>query len=171
MFSQELKIPRQRVAVLIGKNGETKRLIARKTKTNISVNKEGEVIIFSEDNVNSFNAVPIVTAVGRGFNPEIALTLLDENFMFEIISIKDFSRNEKDMERIRSRVIGTNGKARTILEKMTNTSLSVYGKTIGIIGKIEDVDLAKRAIEKLLGGAPHGNVYKFIELQKKESLA
>ena len=171
MFSQELKIPKKRVAVLIGKKGETKRLLARKTKTKISVSKEGDVIISSENNVNSFNTVPIVTAVGRGFNPEIALLLLDENFIFELISIKDFSRNEKDMERIRSRVIGTNGKAREMLEKMTNVSISIYGKTIGIIGKLENVDLARRAIEKLLGGAPHGNVYKFIELQKNDSLS
>ena len=170
MFSQELKIPQKRVAVLIGKKGETKRLLARKTKTKIQVSKEGDVLISSEENVDSFNAVPIITAVGRGFNPEVALMLLDEKFTFELIQIKDFAKNDKDIIRLRSRVIGTNGKARMMLEKLTNVIISVYGKTVALIGKIEDISLAKRAIEKLLKGAPHGNVYKYIELQKKSEL-
>lgn len=170
MFSQELKIPQKRVAVLIGKKGETKKLLARKTKTKIQVSKEGNVLISSEKNIDCFNAIPIITAVGRGFNPEVALMLLDENFTFELIQIKEFAKNEKDLIRLRSRTIGTNGKARIMLEKLTNVLISVYGKTIALIGKIEDISLAKRAIEKLLKGAPHGNVYKYIELQKKKEL-
>jgi len=170
MYSQELKIPQKRIAVLIGKKGETKKLLERKTKTNIHVTKEGEVTITSEDNIHSFNAQPIISAIARGFNPEVALMLLDESFGFELVSIKQFSRNEKDLLRIRSRIIGTNGKARKMLETLTETFISVYGKTVAIIGKAEKIDLAKRAIEKLLGGAPHGNVYQFIEIQKKSDL-
>ena len=170
MYSQELKIPLKRIAVLIGKKGETKKLLERKTKTNIHVTKEGEVTITSEDNIHSFNAQPIISAIARGFNPEVALMLLDESFGFELVSIKQFSRNEKDLLRIRSRIIGTNGKARKMLETLTETFISVYGKTVAIIGKAEKIDLAKRAIEKLLGGAPHGNVYQFIEIQKKSDL-
>ncbi len=170
MYSQELKIPQKRIAVLIGKKGETKKLLERKTKTNIHVTKEGEVTITSEDNIHSFNAQPIISAIARGFNPEVALMLLDESFGFELVSIKQFSRNEKDLLRIRSRIIGTNGKARKMLETLTETFISVYGKTVAIIGKTEKIDLAKRAIEKLLGGAPHGNVYQFIEMQKKSDL-
>ena len=170
MFSQELKIPQKRVAVLIGKKGETKRLLARKTKTKIQVSKEGNVLVSSEENINCFNAIPIITAVGRGFNPEVALMLLDEKFTFELIQIKEFAKNDKDIIRLRSRIIGTNGKARMMLEKLTNVLVSVYGKTVALIGKIEDISLAQRAIEKLLKGAPHGNVYKYIELQKKDEL-
>ncbi|MBT3262037.1 RNA-processing protein [Candidatus Woesearchaeota archaeon] len=170
MYSQEIKIPQKRIAVLIGKKGETKKLLERKTKTTIHVTKEGEVTITSEDNINSFNAQPIVTAIARGFNPDIALMLLDESFGFELISIKQFSRNDKDLLRIRSRIIGTDGTARKMLETLTETFISVYGKTVAIIGKTENIDLSKRAIEKLLGGAPHGNVYQFIEMQKKSDL-
>ena len=112
----------------------------------------------------------MIQAIGRGFNPEVALTLLDESFSFELISLKDFSRNEKDAARIRARIIGKEGKARLMLEKLTETFISVQGKTIGVIGKLESADIAKRAIEKLLSGAPHGNVYKFIEQQKRQNL-
>ncbi len=170
MFTQELKIPQERVAILIGKKGQTKRLLARKTKTKIEVTKEGIVLISSEENINCFDALPLITAVGRGFNPEVALMLLDERFSFELIQIKDFAKNDSDLIRLRSRTIGTNGKARLMLEKLTGVFISVYGKTVALIGKIEDNDLARRAIEKLLKGAPHGNVYKYIEIQKREAL-
>ncbi|MDP3917016.1 MAG: KH domain-containing protein [Nanoarchaeota archaeon] len=168
IFSQELKIPQKRVAVLIGTKGVTKKLLERKTKTKIGISKLGDVVISSNENINCFNAVPIITAVGRGFNPEIALLLLDENFIFEMISMKDYARNEKDMARMRSRIIGSGGKARQMFETLTGTSISVYGKTVAIIGNLEKVILAKKAIQKLLKGSPHGNVYKYIEREQKK---
>ena len=141
MFEQEIKIPKKRVAVLIGKKGQIKKLIERKTKTKILISKEGEVKISSDENINIFNTSPIILAIARGFNPDIALMLLDENFCLEMIQLKEISRSEKDQIRIRSRVIGREGKARVMLEKLTNTFISFYGKTISIIGKIEDVAL------------------------------
>ena len=51
---------------------------------------------------------------------------------------------------------------------MTNTSICVYGKTVGIIGKQENTSLAEHAIINLLQGSKHGNVYAFIEKQKKK---
>jgi ribosomal RNA assembly protein len=170
MFEESIKIPKPRVAVLIGKKGEIKKLIARKTKTRLKVSKEGEVIIFSEENINIFNVLPIIQAIARGFNPDIALTLLDENICLEVISLKEFLKTEKAIIRIRSRIIGRNGRARIVFEKLSNTFVSVYGKTVAIIGKIEDAALAKRAMIKLIQGAPHGNVYNYIGLQTKKSL-
>lgn len=167
MFSSELKIPRERVAILIGKKGVTKKTIERRTRTRITVNKDGEVLIEGEDSLDTFNTGPVVKAIGRGFNPDIALMLLNEEFRLEIINIQDFTKkSKKKFIRIKARLIGTQGKARKVLEKLTMTDISVYGKTVCIIGKIEDVMLAKIGVEKLLKGAPHGNVYKFIELQK-----
>ena len=93
--------------------------------------------------------------------------LLNEEYRLEIINIQDFTKkSKKKFVRIKARLIGKQGKARKVLEKLTMTDISVYGKTVCIIGKIEDVMLAKIGVEKLLKGAPHGNVYKFIELQK-----
>ncbi|MEK6936900.1 MAG: KH domain-containing protein [Nanoarchaeota archaeon] len=158
-----VRIPKERVAVLIGKKGATKRLIERNTKTKLTVDKEGTVVINGES-IEEFEASSIVKAIGRGFNPEIALTLLNEENCMEIISIKDFAgKSEKKFYRTKSRLIGTKGKAREVIEKLTETRLSIYGKTVAIIGKIENVSIAKRGTEILLRGAPHGNAYKYIE--------
>ena len=61
--------------------------------------------------------------------------------------------------RIRSRLIGTGGKAKRNVERLTNTRITIYGKTISIIGNYEDIDRAREAIGKLMSGSPHGNVY------------
>ena len=41
-YQYELKIPKERIAVLIGKKGETKRVIERTTKTKLKVSRNGK---------------------------------------------------------------------------------------------------------------------------------
>ncbi|MBI1972920.1 RNA-processing protein [Candidatus Woesearchaeota archaeon] len=168
MYQEELKIPKERVAVLIGKKGETKRTIEKRTKTKIKISRDGDVKITAEESVNTFIAAPIVKAIGRGFNPEIAALLTRDNFHLELIDLRDFAKDSKaKLQRIRSRLIGTGGKARKMLEQLTNTYIVVQGRTAAIIGAVEEVHIARQAIEKLLGGAPHSNVYQFIEAQMR----
>ncbi len=73
-FVYELKIPKERVAVLIGKEGSVKEDIESSTKTKIKVDsKEGDVFISGEDGLGMYNAKEVIIAVGRGINPETAL--------------------------------------------------------------------------------------------------
>ena len=172
MDTQEIKIPLDRIAVLIGKNGEVKKHIEEKMHVQLSIeSEEGDVVVTGEDSVNVFETMHFVKAVARGFNPELAQLLFDESYSFDLISISDFSgKSKKTMMRLKGRVIGQEGKARKMIESMTETSISVYGKTIGIIGKIEDVAMSRQAVEMLLEGAPHGNVYKWLEDKRRESI-
>lgn len=165
---EEVKIPKERIAVLIGEKGATKRNIQRRTRVKITVNtKEEEVSLDGENSLDVFLAMQIVKAIGRGVNPDIALNLINENFQMEILNLKDFSGpSKKNQDRIRARAIGTGGKARLTLEHLTNTNICIYGKTIVIIGAFDGVSIARRAVEKLLKGAPHSNVYRWIEKQK-----
>ncbi len=160
----EIKIPKARVAVLLGVNGKTKRKIEERTSTKLKVNsKEGEVEISGEP-LEVYQAEPILKAIARGFNPDIALSLRHEENCFELIDIKHYSGNSKNkLSRMKSRLIGTKGKCRITIEQIADVKLSVYGKTVGIIGKIENVHLARIAILDILKGAPHGPVYKKLE--------
>ena len=164
---QELKIPKERIAVLIGTKSEIKSKIQKITKTTINVDsQEGDVLI-EGDSLNVYTATLIIKAIARGFNPDIALLLRNDKFALEIITITDFSgKSKKKLDRLKGRVIGTRGKSRNTLEKLTNTNISVYGKTIAIIGLIEDISISREAVEKLLQGSAHSNVYNFIEKQK-----
>ena|SRR3989338_2805666 len=168
-YSYELKIPMERVAVLVGKDGETKREIEEATGSSLEISKEGDVIITGEDGLKLYTTKEIVHAVGRGFNPKVALGLLKTDYAFEIIDMSDITgKNKNTMQRLKGRVIGKGGKSREEIERLTDTHVTVYGKTVGIIGEAQQVQLARQAVAMLLEGAMHKTVYHFLEKKKKE---
>ena len=170
MFHDEIKIPKQRVAVLIGKEGETKKLIQDKTQTELEIDsKEGFVIINCDDSLQLLNVEKVIQAIGRGFNPTISLSLLNDKNCLEIIPIREFSGKSRKKElRLKSRIIGAKGKCRKTIEYITHTHLSIFGKTISVLGKVESVSIVKQAICDILSGAPHGPVYGVLEKRMKE---
>jgi ribosomal RNA assembly protein len=170
-FSYELKIPEERVAVLIGSKGSTKKEIEESTKSALEISKEGDVIIIGDDALLLFTAKEMVRAIARGFNPKIALLLMKTDYAMEIIDMKDIAGKSKNtMERLKGRVIGKGGKAREEIERLTETHISVYGKTIAIIGEQEDVTISREAVAMLLQGSMHKTVYQFLEKKKKDRL-
>ena len=154
----KIRIPKKRIHVLL----EKKKEIEEATKIRISLNDE---ITIEGDSIGIMDANNIIKAVGRGFLVDVALELTDEKKNLYIISLPD---DRKKLKRIKSRIIGTGGRSKRKIEKMTFTHISVYGKTTSIIGDYENVDIARRSIEKLIRGSPHSNVYMFIERSMKE---
>ena len=170
-FSYELKIPEERVGVLIGKEGQTKKEIEEATKSNLDISKEGDVTITGEDGLLLYTANDIVKAIARGFNPKIALLLLKTDYAFEIIDMKDVAGKSKNtLQRLKGRVIGKGGKAREEIERLTDTNISVYGKTIGIIGEQQQVTISREAVAMLLTGSMHKTVFQYLEKKKKEMM-
>lgn len=168
-FSYELRIPKERVAVLIGKKGEVKRSIEHETKTKLTINsQEGEIRINGEDALLLYLAREIIRAIGRGFNPDVARQLLKQDYAIEVLSITDFARNLNDSERLRGRVIGEGGKSRRTIEELAQVNICVYGKTIGIIGQADYIVDARHAIENLLTGSSHAHVYKILEKVRRD---
>ena len=167
-YSYDLRITKDRIAVLIGAKGETKSELEKETTCKINIDsKEGDVTITGKDAIMLFALREVIKAISRGFNPEIAKQLLKQDYILEVISLNDFSKEQSHQQRLKGRVIGADGKSRNTLESLTECSISVYGKTIGIIGSVENVSICKRAVESLLQGSPHANVYKWLERQKK----
>ncbi|HLC91029.1 MAG TPA: KH domain-containing protein [Candidatus Nanoarchaeia archaeon] len=170
-ISYELKIPEERVAVLIGKDGETKKEIEEATSSKLSISAEGDVIITGEDGLELYTTKEIVHAIARGFNPKIALFLLKTDYALEIINMTDIAgKNKNTLQRLKGRVIGTGGSSREEIERLTDTYIVVYGKTVGIIGETSQVQLSRQAVAMLLEGAMHKTVYHFLEKKKKEMI-
>ena len=164
----EVKIPQARVACLIGKEGTMKKVIERSTNTRLRVSAEGDVLIEGES-YDGYLCENVVRAIGRGFNPIIALQLVQENYALEIIEIKEVIGNKpQHLIRIRSRLIGQRGRARRVLERLTRCHICIYGKTVSLIGTYEHVSIATRGVKKLLHGSSHGNVYGFLERGMKK---
>ncbi|KHO47571.1 MAG: ribosomal RNA assembly protein [archaeon GW2011_AR5] len=160
---KNVKIPEERLPVLIGKNGATKRSIQRKTKTKITAGEE-EIIIDGES-IGVLDAESVIKAIGRGFSPVHAELLMDEENTLVIIELP---KGEKTQKRLKSRLIGTRGKSRRNIERLTGTYISVYGKTVSLIGKYGNVSLAEQAIQKIIKGIPHRFVYEFLEARQDE---
>lgn len=173
VFSYELKIPKERVGVVIGKEGVIKTEIEEATHCTLAIDSvEGDVTLRGSDSITIMTAMDIVKAIGRGFNPDVALRLLKPDYTLEIISLSDYAgKTPKKMARLKGRVIGEGGKARKLVEELTETNMSVYGKTIALIGMQEDVKNARAATEMLLTGSPHAKVYLWLEKKRRERKA
>ena len=121
------------------------------------------------DPVTALNGPDIVKAIGRGFAPDEAMRLLDNELtMFDIIDIDAASRNQNDLKRHKGRLIGEGGRTRELMEELTGASVVIYGSTMGIIGDPEQVDAVREAAEMIIEGAPHGAVYSFLEEKHNE---
>lgn len=165
---QTVKIPAERVGVLIGKGGETKNRIEKLSGIKISVDsEEGDVELDSthaKDPGVIVSVVNVVSAIGRGFSPSKAMKLLSDDCYLEILDIRDYvGKKQSHVIRMRARVIGTRGRTRSIFEELTGASISVYGNTIAIIGDTLQVDVARRGLNMLLSGSEHAAVYHFLE--------
>ncbi len=170
-YSYELKIPEERIAVLIGAEGKTKQEIEAATQCKLTISKEGDVEITGDDALLLYTAREMVRAIARGFNPQIALQLLKSDYVLEIIDLTDVTAGKKNvLERLRGRIIGSEGKSRREIERLSDTSISVYGKTVAIIGDVAQAELAREAVAMLVRGSMHRTVYQFLERKRKEMM-
>lgn len=169
-----IKVPRDRIAVIIGPKGTVKRKVEKETGVKLTIDsKEGEIEIIrsidAEDPVLGLRAKDIIKAMARGFAPPKAFKLIDPNIYLEIISLTELV-SDKSLERVKSRIIGREGKVRKNVAKLTETEMVIYGKTVSIIGDAAGVNTAKAAVLKLIQGAPHSAVFKFLEIKKQIKL-
>lgn len=171
MATQEIKVTQARIAVIIGKGGATKRRIENMTSTALTIDSEdGLITVEGEDAPMVLRAADLVNAINRGFSPRRAFTLLeDEDILLDIIDLTASCRNPKQMERVRGRIIGKAGRAREQIEDMSGAEISIYGKTVAIIGSTDQVKTARHAIEMLIDGMPHESVFSYLDKKKKEA--
>lgn len=168
-----VRVPEDRVGVLIGPGGATKREVESRTRASVEVDAaEGEVRVSSPDTraEDALTARDIVLAIGRGFSPARAMRLLVEGTYLGVIDIKRVTgRREKSaLWRIRSRLIGEHGRARTRIEELSGCSMSVYGSTVALIGRERELERATRAVELLLRGSEHAAVFHMLVRQRTE---
>lgn len=169
-MTQHVKIPLDRIGVLIGPKGIVKEDIEKKSESRITVDSnEGEVYIEGiegGDPLKTLRVAEVIKAIGRGFSPENAFTLLDDDLLLlEVISLPHLS--PKALNRVKGRVIGRDGRTRRVIENLANVKISVYGKTISLIGHSHRIRRAHEAVAMLIQGAPHSSVYKFLERERR----
>jgi ribosomal RNA assembly protein len=169
-----LKIPRDRVGVLIGPKGRAKKRIETFFGVDLTIDSDsGSVEIALKPETKDVSVIfmvqNIVRAIGRGFSPQRAEILAKEDFDLHIIDLCDYvgeSRNA--LARVRGRIIGKNGRSRALLEELTETRISVYGDTVAIIGSVESLGVAREAVMKLIKGSFHKTVWNFLYAYRRK---
>jgi ribosomal RNA assembly protein len=170
-----VRIPKERVGVLIGPDGKVKRDIEERLMVELQIESEagGVNILLNEkaqDPSILFRAKDVVTAIGRGFSPEQAFRLIrNEDAIFDFVDLRIiFDRSESDIRRVKSRIIGMNGKTRRTIEELTEADVVVYGHTVGMIGTFEEVDAARNAVQMIIQGSQHHTVYSYLQKKRRE---
>jgi ribosomal RNA assembly protein len=168
-----LKIPMERVAILIGHNGETKKEIETKSGVKLEIDsKLGEVVIDDhkvEDPLIVIKVENIVKAIARGFSPQNAYRLFDDESDFFIFDLYDYvGKKPSHIRRLKSRIIGREGKTKRVLEELTDSKISIYGHTISIISDMMKMNILKKSVDMLLTGSKHATVYRFVETHIRE---
>jgi len=170
---QFTRIPRDRIAVLIGRKGSTRRELESITKSNIEIDSEtGDVrVTWSEDPdpIHVLKLPNLIQAIGRGMPPSKAVELLGDETMFELLDIRQWvGKRSNQQRRMRSRIIGRNGRIRATIEDHTGCEICVYGHTIALIGDVSGLSLARNSLEMLLNGSEHSSVLRFLEKRGRE---
>jgi len=169
-----LKIPRDRIGVLIGPKGKAKKRIENFFKVILEIDSESgavEIILTPEaqDITVIFIVKNIVQAIGRGFSPVRAEILSREDYDLNIIDLRDYVGDSRNaLSRVKGRIIGKDGKSRSILEELTETRVSVYGYSVGIIGHVESLDVAREAILMLVKGSFHKTVWNYLYAYRRK---
>jgi len=170
-----IRIPQDRVGVVIGPQGETRRILSERSGIAIEVDSNAnEVAIHDQaagvDPVMVLKVKDVIRALARGFSPEHAMRLFSDDCYFELLDFHDYvGKSKGHVRRVASRIIGAEGKTRRIIEEATDCDLAIYGHTVGIIGDLEDLSNAKQAVDMILRGAEHASVYRFLENQRRKA--
>ncbi len=153
---KNMEIPEERIGVIKSCIKE----LGKKTKTNVIV--EDKKVKIEGKPLDVWKTKDIVKAIGRGFSPQRAFRLLNDEIILYVINLKEYQNTEKGLKRIKGRLIGREGKTREKIEEICDCIVSVHGKTVSIIANSEKISFVEKAIEMLINGSKHNKVYNFL---------
>lgn len=168
------RIPRDRIGVVIGPKGRVRVSLEKRFQVELIVESDtGNVDIIlapeHEDVTTIFTVRNIIQAIGRGFSPERAMILANDEHDILIIDLEEHVGNSKNAQnRVKGRIIGKGGKSRALLEELTETFVSIYGGTVAVIGPYENLPIAKESIMMLINGAFHKTVWNHLYAYRRK---
>lgn len=170
-----VRVSKDRIGSIVGKNGKVKTEIESKCKVYLDIDGEtGDVSIRLKDK-NSllqsgiFKASEIILAISKGFAPQRAFRLMSDECILQLVDLREYSgKSLNSLDRIKSRLIGQNGKFRRNLENFSGCDISIYGHFAGFIGTFDENSLALNAILMICKGSSHKSVYHMLEEHKRK---
>ena len=171
---QFIKVPAERIAVLIGKKGAVVERIKQECVVDVEIESATGNVVVGYDTKsllegNPFKALEIISAIARGFSPEKAFKLLHEDIVFQLLDMRDYVGNsQSSISRVKGRIIGERGKSRRTIEELSGADVSIYGHTVGFIGIFDAIKVAVEAITLLSKGSSHRTVYAMLQNYRRK---
>lgn len=131
-------------------------------KLNVRITNRGKEVKIEGVPEDEYIAEKVIDALNFGFEYSAAIQIKEEDFEFEILNIKEYTKR-RDLKAIRARIIGTQRKALNTIEQLTNCTLELKFNQVGVIGPAESIENAQTAIISIVQGAKQSNAYKFLE--------
>jgi len=155
------------LARILGKNKKNIKRIEEAFNVKLSF-KENNIEISSpkKDTPEEYIASKALEALSLGFNIETVVALEDITFCLKVIDLKGYAHGSR-LSVVVGRIIGKEGKSKRVLETLSGCEIVISEHYVGIMGKAESVEIASEAIEKLIRGSEHANVFKFLEKSQK----
>jgi len=129
---------------------------------NVKLIIHGKEIEINGKPEDEYIAEEVIDALDMGFPFSTAMLIKEEDYVFEIIHIKNYTKR-KDLEVIRARIIGKNGKTLATFSELTKCFFELKDNKVGIIGDLEHIKNAQDAVIYLIQGSKQANVYSFLE--------
>lgn len=171
---QFIKVPAERIAVLIGKKGAVVERIKQECVVDVEIESATGNVVVGYDTKsllegNPFKALEIISAIARGFSPEKAFKLLHEDIVYQLLDMRDYVGNsQSSISRVKGRIIGERGKSRRTIEELSGADVSIYGHTVGFIGIFDAIKVAVEAIILLSKGSSHRTVYAMLQNYRRK---
>ena len=159
--------------MLIGKGGETRRMLEEACGATLEIDsKNGEVMADwgegSVDPIVRMKMPDVIVAIGRGLAPKRAVQLIQDEVFLKMYDIREWvGKQPNQTRRMRSRLIGRNGRIRSLIEEISRCELAIYGSTVLVIGDEDGLALAAPAIEGILRGSEHSTILHGLEQDRK----
>ncbi|MEK6895197.1 MAG: hypothetical protein AABX48_01630 [Nanoarchaeota archaeon] len=135
----------------------------------VKISNKGREFSLDGTPEREYFAEKIILAIDFGFEHSDAMLLNDEDFLFEVLNIKDYTKKD-NLERIRGRIIGTERKTLDTLEQLTDCFFQLRNNQVAIIGPSERIKYAQEAIINLVKGTKQANVYARLEKHRPEPI-
>lgn len=136
---------------------------------NVKITNRGKEVSITGGSEDEYSAEKVIDALNFGFPFSVAMLIKKEDFLLEIINIKEHTKRH-DLERVRARIIGKSGKTLKTLQQLTKCFFELKDNEIAVAGSSENIEYAQEAIISIIKGAKQSNVYSFLEKHQVKSV-
>jgi ribosomal RNA assembly protein len=82
--------------------------------------------------------------------------------------MRDITGNKNRIRNMKSRLIGSKGKAKRYMESVSGAVIAVYGDTVSFIGSSEAIEEAEAAALTIMKGSSHRLAYTKMEASHRK---